>query len=78
MSMKNSNDTSWDRTRDLPICSTSTLTTVLPQSPFPGVVHTIIPGQISKSGTRTPPREYYVWWPQETLNVYRLDDKKDN
>ena len=29
--MKNSNDTSWDQTSDLPICSTGTLTTVLPR-----------------------------------------------
>jgi len=26
MSMKNSNDTSWDRTSDLPICSTAVIT----------------------------------------------------
>jgi hypothetical protein len=37
-----------------------------------------ITGQISKSVTRTPPREYYVWWSQEMLCVYRLDKKKDN
>ena len=29
-----STDTSWDRTSDLPICKHSTLTTVLPRSPF--------------------------------------------
>jgi hypothetical protein len=29
----------------------------------------IITGQFSKSGTRTPLREYYVWWSQETLSV---------
>ena len=33
MSMKNSNDTIWNRTSDLPICS-STLTTVPPRSPL--------------------------------------------
>ena len=38
MSMKNSTDTSWDRTSNLPICST--LTTVLPRSPM--CVHTHI------------------------------------
>ena len=37
----------------------------------------IITGQISKTGTRTPPREYNAWWSQETLSVYRLYDKKD-
>ena len=37
----------------------------------------IITGQISKTGTRTPPREYNAWWSQETLIIYRLDDKKD-
>jgi len=36
-----------------------------------------ITSQISKMGTRTPPREYNTWWSQETLSVYRLDDKKD-
>jgi len=29
--MKNSSDTSWDRISHLPICSTATLTTVLPR-----------------------------------------------
>ena len=28
-----------------------------------------------KSGTRTPPREYNVWWSQDTLYVYRLYDR---
>ena len=32
-SMKNSNDTIWNRTSDFPICSHSALTTVLPRSP---------------------------------------------
>ena len=32
--MKNSGDTSWDRTSDLPICSTALYTTVLPRSPI--------------------------------------------
>jgi len=35
-----------------------------------------ITGQISKSGTGTPHKEYNAWWSQETLSVYRLDDKK--
>jgi len=26
-----------------------------------------ITGQISKSGTRAPTREYYAWWSQEFL-----------
>ena len=34
MSMKNSVDTFWNRTSDLPICSTAPLTTVLLRSPF--------------------------------------------
>jgi hypothetical protein len=33
-------------------------------------------GQISKSGTRTPFREYNVWWSQETLCGYRLDKRR--
>jgi hypothetical protein len=33
MSMKNSNVTFWHRTKDFPICSAVTLTTVLPRSP---------------------------------------------
>jgi len=37
----------------------------------------MITGQISKTGTQTPPREYNAWWSQETLSVYRLDDKED-
>jgi len=37
----------------------------------------IIIGQISKSGTRTPLREYNAWWLQETLSSYRLDGKKN-
>jgi len=36
----------------------------------------LITGQVSKTGTRTPPRENNAWWSQET--VYRLDEKKDN
>ena len=34
-----------------------------------------ITGQFSKSGARTPPREYNAWWSQETLSVYRLYSK---
>jgi len=34
MSMKNSNDTIWNRTSDLPICSTATITTVPPRPLF--------------------------------------------
>jgi hypothetical protein len=30
-----------------------------------------------KSGTQTPPREYYAWWSQEILSVCQLDHKKD-
>jgi hypothetical protein len=37
-----------------------------------------ITGQIWKSGAQTPPRENNAWWSRETLNVYQLDDKKDN
>ena len=42
MSMKNSNDTNWDRTSDLPICST-----VLPRSPFCKILwkNTVEPGK---------------------------------
>jgi hypothetical protein len=40
-------------------------------------VQTVITGQFSKSGTRTPLRECYVWWSQDTLCAYRLD-KEDN
>jgi len=42
------------------------------------VIIKILTGQISKSGTRTPPRGYKVWWSQEKLIVYRLDDKTGN
>ena len=41
------------------------------------LTYDIITDQISKTGTRTPPREYNAWWSQETLSIYRLDDKKD-
>ena len=30
-----------------------------------------------KSGTRTPPREYYACWSQEIMSVYHLDHNKD-
>jgi len=39
MSMKNSNDTIWNRTSDLPICSNSTLTTVSQRSPHASYSH---------------------------------------
>ena len=35
-------------------------------------------GYFSKSGTRAPPREYYAWWSQELLSVYRLGGNMDN
>ena len=37
----------------------------------------IITGQISSRVTRTLPREYYAWWSQGILSVYRLDHNKD-
>jgi len=37
-----------------------------------------VTGYFSKSVTRAPPREYYTWWSQELLSVYRLGGNKDN
>ena len=42
------------------------------------VLQFAVTGYLSKSGTRAPPREYYAWWSQKLLSVYRLDNNKDN
>ena len=50
ISMKNCNDTSWDRTRDLPICSTAPLTTV--HCACPRTIHQNVVGN-SKTGSHS-------------------------
>ena len=58
MSIKNSNDTSWDRTSDLPICST--VTTVPPRAPFYDVT------AVNKFDSRLVIKEILdMWWPVE-------------
>jgi len=58
MSMKNSNDTSWNRTNDLPICSTTRVLFCLFLAQQPPLGHGLLIHMVSRSHTMTHHSRY--------------------